>query len=523
MRWFQNLPMQWKLQLGFGAVSVLAATMGILGFLAVTQIQTQVDSMFQRHAIGLAHLKEAQIQALFISRDLRSAILESSPASVDQRIAAIHGYDDVFHKSFSEYLSRVKQKKNKEFAATALAAYDKAWVVRMQTLDLARQDRDGEAIAKLGEAANDVSELEGIMRKLEAEKMDNLTKAAAATLVIETNAKARLVFSCILIVLLSFGIGSVLARMVTGPLREVVQRAEQAAKGDLTVRVAIDSHDELGHMGDALNRMMESFESSLTRVRDAVESTAGAANELAAGSEALSAGAQEQAAALEETAASLEQMTSSVQNNASHAQEANQRAMHSREGAEKGGEVVRQAVVSMTELSQAARKIGEISGTIDEIAFQTNLLALNASVEAARAGEQGRGFAVVAGEVRTLAQRSASASREIRGLIGDSVAKVEASTTLVNLAGETLEGIVTNVRMMAGLVNDISTSSIEQSTGIEEVNKAITQMDAVTQQYASQTEELSATAANLAEHAQAMRGQIGKFQMSKRSLAGARA
>ena len=513
MRWYKNLSMQWKLQLGFGVVSLLAATMGIMGFLAVGDIQKQMDGLFDRQAIGLAHLKEAQVQSLFISRELCSAILESSPASVDRHAGAVRGCDEAFRKSFAEYQARIQQPRNKELAARALARYEHAWPLRLAPLELARQNRDSEAIARLSESAQEVGAMEATLRELEAEKLDNLKKAAATIAVTEKRAKTRLLVNGLVLVALSVLIGFVLSRFVTRAVRNVVQSAEQAATGDLTVRVQIDSRDELGQMGDALNRMMDSFEGSLGSLRESIECTAGAAGELASGSEALSAGAQEQAAALEETAASLEQMTASVQNNAAHAQEADLCAARTREGAEKGGAVVRQAVVSMTELSQAARKIGEISATIDEIAFQTNLLALNASVEAARAGEQGRGFAVVAGEVRLLAQRSAEASREIRGLIENSVSKVEASTTLVNRAGETLESIVTDVRSVAGLVGEISSSSREQSDGIEQVNKAITQMDGVTQQYASETEELSTTAANLAEQAQVMRGQVGKFRM----------
>jgi methyl-accepting chemotaxis protein len=505
--------MQWKLQLGFGVVSMLAAVMGILGFLAVGQIQSQVDSLFQRHAIGLAHLKEAQIQSLFISRELRSAILESTPEAVDRRVATIHDADQAFRKEFGDYQSRIKQPKNKELAQKAMDAYERAWTLRAQTLQLARQNRDAEAIASLGDAASEVDVMESTMRELEAAKMDNLTKAAEDTAKTEKTAKQRLLLSGLALIALSMSIGWYLARQVSSALRHVVERAETAATGDLTVRVNLDTEDELGQMGAALNRMMQQFEDSLGQVRESVEQTASAAGELANGSEALSAGAQEQASALEETAASLEQMTASVKNNAGHAQEADQRAQHTREGAEKGGQVVREAVVSMTELSNAARRIGDISATIDEIAFQTNLLALNASVEAARAGEQGRGFAVVAGEVRSLAQRSANASREIRSLIEDSVAKVEVSTTLVNRAGETLDGIVKDVRQMTTLVGEISASSREQSTGIEQVNKAIAQMDGVTQQYAAQTEELSSTAANLSEHAQVMRQQISKFRL----------
>ncbi len=513
MRWFRNLSMRWKLGLGFGVVSVLVGVMCVMALLAVNQIQAQVDSLFQRHAIGLANLKEAHIETLVISRELRDAVLEHDAAGVRTHADKVAACDKAFRKAMDEYRARIKQPKNKERAAKVMEQYDAAWTLRQESLRLAAEDRDTEALAKVDEAGAILRPLEKALDELEAEKMDNLTKAALETEKLEASSRLNLILNGLIILVIASACGVGLSRVVTRPLHLVVARAEQAATGDMTVRVALDTKDELGQMGAALDRMMERFESSLTSMRDAADRTAQAARELASGSEALSSGAQEQASALEETAASLEQMTASVRNNAAHAHEADGHSTQTRQGAEHGGEVVREAVVSMEAMSQSARKIGEISGTIDEIAFQTNLLALNASVEAARAGEQGRGFAVVAGEVRVLAQRSAAASREIRGLIQDSTSRVQDSTALVNRAGETLEKIVKDVRTVASLVGEISASSQEQSTGIEQVNKAISQMDSVTQQYAAQTEELSSTAQHLLQQAEEMRGQVGQFRL----------
>ena len=514
MRWFKNLSIRWKLQLGFGIVSLLAAVMCFMGVRSVELQQAQADALFRRHAEGLAFLKEASIQSLYISRSLRDAILTNDPADVDRCVTAIDGADREFRRNFKEYQARIKQPKNKELAAQALKDYDEAWTLRYATLGLARQNKDVEAVATLKQSGVVVGRMESVIRELERQKMDNMVKAAAELTANGKSAQTRLLFNGLAILLVATLLGVFLARMVTQALQHVVRSAQQAAAGDLTVRVGLETKDELGQMGAALDHMMESFERSLTEVRDVAQQTAEAAQQLAAGSDALSRGAQEQASALEETAASLEQMTASVRNNAEHATEADQRATHTREGAEAGGEVVRRAVVSMDAMSAAARRVGDISGTIDEIAFQTNLLALNASVEAARAGEQGRGFAVVAGEVRNLAQRSAEASREIRRLINDSAARVEESSGLVNRAGETLESIVRDVRVVATLVGEISASSLEQATGIDQVNKAVTQMDQVTQGYAAQTEELSSTAQQLASQAGAMTAQVARFKLT---------
>jgi deoxycytidylate deaminase len=254
---------------------------------------------------------------------------------------------------------------------------------------------------------------------------------------------------------------------------------------------------------------------AITDVDDISNSVASASQELAAASEQLSSGAQESASSLEETASSLEEITATVRQNADNADQANQLANSSRETAEKGGAVVAQAVTAMGEINRSSRKIADIITTIDEIAFQTNLLALNAAVEAARAGEQGRGFAVVAGEVRNLAQRSATAAREIKGLIEDSVQKVETGSELVNKSGETLEAIVTSVKRVTDIVAEIAAASREQTTGIEQINKAVAQMDQVTQSNASQTEEMSGTAVALSGQADQLQQVVAQFNLNR--------
>jgi methyl-accepting chemotaxis protein len=323
--------------------------------------------------------------------------------------------------------------------------------------------------------------------------------------------------------LLALALGFLLARLITQAVAHVGAQAEQAATGDLTVRVALDTQDEHGQMGQALNRMLAKFQVSMCEVQQAAQQTASAAQQLAAGSEQLSGGAQEQASSLEETAASLEQMTATVKQNADNARQANQVASAARDAAERGGVVVQEAISAMGGITEASRKIQEIITTIDEIAFQTNLLALNAAVEAARAGEQGRGFAVVASEVRALAQRSAAASKEIKGLITDTGQKVEAGSELVIQAGDGLGEIVAQVKKVADLIAEITAASAEQSQGIAQVNTAVTQMDSVTQQNAAQTEELSSTAQALAAQAEELSAQVAQFKLADTAGSGQRA
>ncbi|MDY3560010.1 methyl-accepting chemotaxis protein [Gemmata sp. JC673] len=286
------------------------------------------------------------------------------------------------------------------------------------------------------------------------------------------------------------------------------------AAGDFTATVPDLGSDDMGQMGRSLNEAVLSVRTALEGVREVSEQLADASGQLSSASEEISSGAQEQASSLEETASSLQEITATVKQSADNAQQARQLASGSKEVAERGGTVVSGAVEAMSEINGSSKKIADIITTIDEIAFQTNLLALNAAVEAARAGEQGRGFAVVATEVRNLAQRSATAAKEIKGLIQDSVKKVEAGTELVNKSGDTLAEIVTSVKRVTDIVTEMASASREQSSGIEQVNKAVSQMDSVTQRNASQTEEMSATAQSLTDQAAQLRDLVSRFKLN---------
>ncbi|AMV28209.1 Methyl-accepting chemotaxis protein II [Gemmata sp. SH-PL17] len=285
------------------------------------------------------------------------------------------------------------------------------------------------------------------------------------------------------------------------------------AAGDFTQEAPDLGNDTVGQMAAALNKAVVSVRTALEGVREVSEQLADASGQLASASNEISTGAQEQASSLEETASTLEEITATVRQNSDSAQQARQLASNSKDIAERGGQVVGNAVDAMSEINHSSKKISEIITTIDEIAFQTNLLALNAAVEAARAGEQGRGFAVVASEVRNLAQRSATAAKEIKALIEDSVKKVDAGTELVNRSGATLGDIVTSVKRVTDIVTEIAAASKEQSTGIDQVNKAVSQMDSVTQRNASQTEEVSATAESLTDQAGQLRDLVARFKL----------
>ena len=302
-----------------------------------------------------------------------------------------------------------------------------------------------------------------------------------------------------------------LAAEVTRPLHGAVLVAQRIARGELGTRTEEHERGEAGSLMRAMQAMNDKLVTLVAGVRTGAETLSSGAGEIASSNMDLSARTEQQAAALEETASSMEQLTATVKQNADHAHQASKLAVSASEVAVKGGEVVSEVVGTMASINESSRRIAEIIGVIDGIAFQTNILALNAAVEAARAGEQGRGFAVVASEVRNLAQRSASAAREIKELIDDSVNKVSAGTQLADKAGNTMNEVVSSVKRVTEITGEIAAASAEQTTGIKQVNQAIAAMDQVTQQNAALVEESAAAAASMRDQAGALKHTIDAF------------
>ena len=306
-----------------------------------------------------------------------------------------------------------------------------------------------------------------------------------------------------------------ITRTITLPLRHAAHIADTIAKGDLTEPIASARHDEAGQLVNSLKLMQDNLINTVIHIKEGTDTITVASQQIAAGVADLSSRTEAQASSLEETAASMEDITSTVKKNVDNARQVNQLVVSASDFALKGGQVVGQVVETMGSITGSSRKIVDIIGVIDGIAFQTNLLALNAAVEAARAGEQGRGFAVVASEVRNLAQRSAAAAKEIKALIGDSVLKVDAGNRLVGEAGKTMAEIVTSVQHVADIMREIVTASEEQSAGIEEVNGAIAQMDEMTQQNAALVEQAAAAAHSMREEAGALAQSVAAFTLAE--------
>jgi methyl-accepting chemotaxis protein len=323
---------------------------------------------------------------------------------------------------------------------------------------------------------------------------------------------ATAVFALVLIFL-----AGAIRRSILRPLNAAVSAAEQLAAGNLTVRLDTGRRDEVGELLQAMNGISQGLANVVWQVRNGTATIATASSEIATGNLDLSSRTEEQASSLEETAASMEELTSTVKQNADNARQANQLAQSASDVAVKGGEAVAKVVHTMDAINESAKKIVDIIAVIDGIAFQTNILALNAAVEAARAGEQGRGFAVVASEVRSLAQRSAAAAKEIKALIANSVEKAGAGTVEVEQAGKTINEVVSSVRQVTDIMAEITAASQEQSAGIEQVNQAVTQMDQVTQQNAALVEQAAAAAESLQNQANSLSQLVGIFKLKSTS------
>jgi methyl-accepting chemotaxis protein len=313
----------------------------------------------------------------------------------------------------------------------------------------------------------------------------------------------------------SIAVAWLATRSITAPIAEAVSVARRVADGDLTSHIAVESSDETGQLMQALQDMNTALLTIVGKVRTGTDSIATASNQIATGNLDLSSRTEQQASSLEETASSMEEITSTTRHNGDNARQANQLAVSASDVAVKGGTVVAQVVSTMDEINESSRKIVDIISVIDGIAFQTNILALNAAVEAARAGEQGRGFAVVASEVRNLAQRSAAAAKEIKELINTSVDKVESGSRLVAQAGSTMEEIVSSVQRVTDIMGEITEASREQESGIDQINRAITEMDTTTQQNAALVEQAAAAAQALQHQSEELARAVSVFKLNE--------
>jgi len=498
----------------FSAALLTMAAMGLRNAQAIHEDFVQMESVAVDQA---SNLRFAQIYGLRVMGRIYGAVLSPDAIERKNEIATAREMARRAREYFAQYM---KEALDDEFGRSFRSKIEPPFMRFMKAMDdmatLVENGDDGALTNKLyyTEAVPANLEYTEVMDEFGEASNKFMAEVSADQEHSRLVAQAILILFIVLIVLVISGSLVFLNRYVLKPLEQANLHFERIASGDLTKRVEVGLQNEIGQLLQSLDRMQIELNRTVTQVRRGVDEIHVGVNEIAAGNTDLSGRTELQAASLEETAASMEELASTVKQNADNARQANQLAASASDVAERGGVVVAEVVGTMAGISGSSRKISEIVSVIDGIAFQTNILALNAAVEAARAGEQGKGFAVVAGEVRSLAQRSAQAAKEIKLLIEDSVSKVDAGSQLVERAGSTMQEIVASVRRVTDIMGEISAASEEQASGIEQVNRAVVQMDEVTQQNAALVEEAAAAAASLKDQAQQLAQAMAVFRLS---------
>jgi methyl-accepting chemotaxis protein len=511
----KNLNIGTRLSLGFGVVLTLLVALIGVGLASMSSINGALLAVVDSNNVKMGAATDMRDAERRVAIGVRNIVLLTDAAEMAEQDKNVGKAWEEYARAATVLHERVKLDAGKAILAKIDAAVSETTPLmdKAKKLGLDNKGEDGTRVLMKEVTPGASKWLAALDEMIDYQAANNKKSEEEAA---HDYASARL----LLISLggLAIGLGVLIAwlatRSITRPVNQAVKIAQTVASGDLTSRIEVTTKDETGQLMQALKDMNGSLQKIVGEVRMGTDTIATASSQIAAGNLDLSSRTEQQASSLEETASSMEELTSTVKQNGDNARQANQLAVSASDVAIKGGAVVAQVVDTMGSINESARKIVDIIGVIDGIAFQTNILALNAAVEAARAGEQGRGFAVVASEVRNLAQRSAAAAKDIKTLIGDSVEKVDAGSKLVNQAGATMSEIVASVKRVTDIMGEITAAGREQEAGISQINQAITEMDTVTQQNAALVEEAAAAAASLQEQAAALAGVAAGFKLA---------
>src|SRR5450830_399672 len=509
-----NITISSRLWLGFGLLMLLMVAMAVVGVNRLSQLNRQMNDVIHDKYPKTVIAGDIIDQLNLVARSVRNILLLKDPKQITSESDRIVGAEKAIQNQLAELDKRLTDDQSRTLLANLLVTQKNYLEKRDQVLKLVAEGTKEGAIDLLISDVRPVqSAYMGAVEKLIKQQHEMMQASGEEVDRNYQHASNMLITLAAVGLMMAGFIAFAITRSITVPLNRAVAVAKTVAAGDLTSDIDSSGKDETAQLLGALKIMNNNLQNIVRQVRHGTDTIATATTEIARGNLDLSSRTEQQAGSLEETASAMEELTSTVRQNADNARQANQLAVSASAVATQGGSVVAQVVDTMQSINDSSRRIVDIISVIDGIAFQTNILALNAAVEAARAGEQGRGFAVVASEVRSLAQRSAAAAKEIKVLIGDSVANVEEGSKLVTQAGTTMEQVVSSVRRVTDVVNEISAASAEQSDGIEQVNQAITQMDEVTQQNAALVEEAAAASQSLQEQAQQLEQAVSVFKL----------
>ena len=515
-----NLKIGARLGVGFAIVLALLTAVLILGLSSLSRIGSRTQDIVADKNVKVAAANTLVDNVRTISLALTTMIVVPSTPQMNAELEKIAEARKRYGAARETMLKLLSDDKERQL----MAAVDEALKSgAAKNNELVRLRKDGEVQDATEFLLKETGpSLAAVLSALDAfVAYESKLASDAATDVEQVYRSSQILMLVLGIAGIAIGAGVAwfITRSITGPLNKAVDLAETVASGDLSSHIDAGSGDETGRLLNALRAMNDSLLNVVSQVRTGTDAITTASSEIAAGNMDLSSRTEHQASSLEETASSMEELTSTVKQNADNARQANTLAKSASEVASKGGSIVAQVVDTMGTINDSSRKIVDIIGVIDGIAFQTNILALNAAVEAARAGEQGRGFAVVASEVRNLAQRSAAAAREIKELINASVANVDTGSRLVNDAGQTMGDIVSSIQRVTDIMEEITSASQEQTLGIEQINAAIAQMDEVTQQNAALVEQAAAASQSMQEQAGNLATVVGFFKTGTHAVA----
>lgn len=519
MKMLANMKIGQKLTLSFGIVIALLIVITVLSNTQLLQLNNSINLITKDRYPKTVLANTVQIQVNKIALNLRDIMLSSDSEKIKNLLDDTRLADKKMNEGLNQIKAIAQTEEDKRFINAAISARDQYVPARDALLQLAQDGKTAEAKAYLDNVFMPVQIKYFIALDAMFDYQGGLM-SAAGNAASGDSGQARTIINILagITLLLSIAVGWWVTRSITRPLNTAVGVARRVAEGDLSGTVLVKTTNEVGQLMAALKTMNDNLHRIVTQVRSGTGTIASASSEIASGNIDLSSRTEQQASSLEETASAMEELTSTVKQNADNAQQANQLAVSASDVARQGGMVVGQVVDTMAAINASSKKIVDITGVIDSIAFQTNILALNAAVEAARAGEQGRGFAVVASEVRSLAQRSAAAAKEIKALIDDSVAKVDNGSKLVQQAGLTMNEVVASVGRVTEIVAEISSASQEQSAGIEQVGQAITQIDEGTQQNAALVEQSAAAAQSLQDQADQLMQVVSIFKLERQAV-----